>query len=78
MAEIINFQEAAARQPKIRYIIEIGEDEKPIYAAMELRPGEITIMVRARTPEEAEILRKEGAVIAKQAQRNPAVGGAAR
>ena len=78
MAEIINFQAAAARQPKIRYMITIDEDEAPAYVTRELKPGVITIMITARTPEEAEVLRKEGAAIAKQGQRSPATGGIAR
>jgi len=75
MNKVINFQAAAAKRTKIHYIIEIGEDEKPVYVAAELEPGEITIMVRARTLEEAETLRKEAEAIAKQAQRSPAAGG---
>lgn len=78
MGEIINFQAAAARQPKIRYMITIDEDETPAYVTRELKPGVITIMITARIPEEAETLRKEGAAIAKQTQKNPAAGGAAR
>lgn len=78
MNKVINFQTAAARQPKIRYMITVDEDETPVYVTRELKPGVFTIMISARTPEEAEALRKEGAAIAKQAQRNPAAGGAAR
>lgn len=78
MNKVINFRAAAARQPKIRYIITIDEDETPAYVSRELKPDVITIMISARTPEEAEALRKEGAAIAKQAQRSPAAGGTAR
>lgn len=38
----------------------------PVHAARELKPGVITIMITARTPEEAESIRKEAAAIAKQ------------
>jgi N-dimethylarginine dimethylaminohydrolase len=77
MAEIINFP-AKTKQPKLRYFITIDEDETPAYAARELKPGVITIMITARTPEEAETLRKEGAAIAKQGQRHAATGGTPR
>lgn len=78
MNKVIDFQAATARQPKIRYMITIDEDETPAYVSRELKPGVITIMITARTPKEAEALRKEGAAIEKQAQRNPVAGGAAR
>lgn len=78
MAEIINFQAVMAKQLKMRYIITIDEDETPAYAARELKPGVITIMITARTPEEAEALRKEGAAIVKQGQRHAATGGIPR
>jgi len=77
MAEIINFP-AKTKQPKLRYFITIDEDETPAYASRELAAGVIGVIITARTPEEAEMLRKEGAAIAKQAQRNPAVGGTAK
>lgn len=78
MAKIVSFQPAITKQPKVRYMITIGEDETPAYAARELKPGVITIMITARTPEEAELLRKEVTAIAKQGQQNKASGGAAR
>ena len=78
MAKIVSFQPAITKQPKVRYMITIDEDETPAYAARELKPGVITIMITARTPEEAELLRKEGTAIAKQGQQNKAAGGAAR
>lgn len=78
MAKIVNLQSAITKQPKVRYMITIDEDETPAYVARELKPGVITIMITARTPEEAESLRKEGTAIAKQRQQNTAAGGAAR
>jgi hypothetical protein len=75
MAKIVNFQSAITKQSKVRYMIIIDGDETPAYVARELKPRVITIMITARTPEEAESLRKEGTVIAKQ---NMAAGGAAR
>ena len=66
MAKIVSLQSAITKQPKIRYIITIDEDETPIHVARELKPGVITIMITARTPEEAESMRKEAAAIAKQ------------
>ena len=78
MAKVINLQQAITRQPKVRYMITIDEDETPAYAARELKPGVITIMITARTPEEAETLRKEGTAIAKQEHRITAAGGTAR
>lgn len=78
MAKIVSFQPAITKQPKVRYMITIDEDETPAYVARELKPRVITIMITARTPEEAESLRKEGTAIAKQRQENAATGGAAR
>ena len=78
MAKIVSFQPAITKQPKVRYMITIDGDETPAYAARELKPGVITIMITARTPEEAELLRKEGTAIAKQGQRIIAAGGTAR
>ena len=46
-------------EKKLRYIITIDEQEKPLYASSELRDGIITIMITARTPEEADLLRKQ-------------------
>jgi len=66
MTKVVSFQSAITKQPKVRYIITIDEDETPVYVARELKPGVITIMITARTPEEAETIRKEAAAIAKQ------------
>ncbi|MEG6566862.1 hypothetical protein V6B95_07760 [Thermoanaerobacterium saccharolyticum] len=66
MAKIVSLQSAITKQPKVRYIITIDEDETPVNVARELKPGVITIMITARTPEEAESMRKEAAAIAKQ------------
>jgi len=78
MAEIVNFQPPMARQLKMKYIITIDEDDAPAYVARELKPRVITIMITARTPEEAESLRKESTAIAKQEQQITAAGGTAR
>lgn len=77
MAEIINFP-AKTKQPKLRYFITIDEDETPAYASRELAARVIGVIITARTPEEAETLRKEGAAIAKQGQRHAATGGTPR
>jgi hypothetical protein len=66
MAKIVSLQPAITKQLKLRYIITIDEDETPVHVARELKPGVITIMITARTPEEAESMRKEAAAIAKQ------------
>ena len=66
MTKVVSFQSAITKQPKVRYIITIDEDETPIHVARELKPGVITILITARTPEEAETIRKEAAAIAKQ------------
>lgn len=63
------------RQLKMKYMITICEDETPAYVARELKPEVITIMITARTPEEAESLRKESTAIAIQGQRIKAMGG---
>lgn len=55
------------RPTKTRYIITIGEDETPAACSRELQPGVITVMITARTPEEAEDMRKEYAAIIKTA-----------
>ncbi|MEA1962266.1 MAG: hypothetical protein U9N81_13530 [Bacillota bacterium] len=78
MAKIINLQPPMARQLKMKYIITIDEDDAPAYVARELKPRVITIMITARTPEEAESLRKESTAIAKQEQQITATGGTAR
>ena len=75
MAKVIDFQSVVTKQPKVRYMITIDEDEIPAYAARELKTGVITIMITARTPKEAGILRKEGTAIAKQSQQATARGG---
>lgn len=46
-------------QEKTRYIITIGEDEEPGFAAAELQEGTTTVMITARTPEEAAVLWKQ-------------------
>jgi glutamyl-tRNA reductase len=55
------------RPTKTRYIIMIGEDETPAACSRELQPGVITIMITARTPEEAEDMRKEYTAVIKTA-----------
>jgi predicted RNase H-like HicB family nuclease len=70
MAKIVSLQSAITKQAKVRYIITIDEDETPVHVARELKPGVITIMITARTPEEAETMRKEAAAIAKQQHKN--------
>ncbi len=77
MAKIINFQPPMSRQPKMKYIITIDEDETPIYAARELKPGVVTLMIMARNLEEAETIRKKGTAIVKQGWRSMA-GGSVR
>lgn len=54
------------RPTKPRYIITIGEDETPAACSRELQPGVITIMITARTPEEAEDMRKEYTAVIKR------------
>lgn len=67
MAKVIDINTLKKnQQPKIRYIITIGEGEKAAYAVSELTPGTTTIMITARTPEEAELIRKESTTIVKQ------------
>lgn len=44
---------------KTRYIITIAEDETPAWAYKELTVGIITAIITARTPAEAEEIRKE-------------------
>lgn len=78
MAKIVSLQSAITKLPKVRYIITIDEEETPAYVARELKPGVVTIMITARTPEEAETLRKEGTAIARQGQCGKVAGGAAR
>ncbi len=55
------------RSTKTRYFITIGEDETPAACSRELQPGVITIMITARTPEEAEDMRKEYTAVIKTA-----------
>ena len=62
---IVNFEAARAAttarsaQGKTRYIITIGDDEEPNFAAAELQEGIVTVMITARTPEEAAALWKQ-------------------
>lgn len=49
----------AAARKRFRYIITIDEQETPGYVARELNSGVITVMINARTMEEAERLRKQ-------------------
>lgn len=53
----VNFETAKAAQEntekKTRCIITIGEDEEPAHAAAELQAGTVTVLITARTPEEA-------------------------
>lgn len=50
---------ASSTQEKTRYIITIGDDEEPNFAAAELQKGVVTVMITARTPEEAAALWKQ-------------------
>lgn len=50
---------ASSTQGKTRYIITIGDDEEPNFAAAELQEGTTTVMITARTPEEAAVLWKQ-------------------
>lgn len=50
---------------QFRYMITIDETETPAYVSRELQTGVITIMITARTPEEAENLLKESTAIAQ-------------
>ena len=52
---------------RFRYLITIDETETPAYVSRELQPGVITIMITARTPEEAESIRKESTAMAQTA-----------
>lgn len=56
-------------EKRIRYLITIDETETPAYVSRELQPGVITIMITARTPEEAEDIRKESTAIARTSAR---------
>lgn len=50
------------REPKkTRYIIIIGAEEEPGFAAAELTKGTTTVMITARTPDEASELWREAA-----------------
>jgi hypothetical protein len=63
---IIDFQTAQTSkkaEKKLRYIITIDEQETPLYTSKELKKGVITVMITARTPEEADILRKQSTAI---------------
>lgn len=53
---------------KTRYLITIDSEESPAYVSRELQPGVITVMITARTPEEAELLRKEQTAILQSEQ----------
>lgn len=39
-----------------RYIITIGMDEEPLCVSQEWEPGTVTVLITARTPEEAQRL----------------------
>lgn len=54
---------------RFRYMITIDETETPAYVSRELQSGVITIMITARTPEEAENIRKESTAVAKSSIR---------
>lgn len=54
---------------RFRYMITIDETETPAYVSRELQSGVITIMITARTPEEAESIRKESTAVAKSSIR---------
>lgn len=54
---------------RFRYMITIDETETPAYVSRELQSVVITIMITARTPEEAENIRKESTAVAKSSIR---------
>lgn len=56
-------------EKRIRYLITIDDTETPAYVSRELQPGVITIMITARTPEEAEDIRKESTAITRTSAR---------
>lgn len=41
---------------EFRYIITIGADEEPLCVSQEREPGMVTVLITARTPEEAKQL----------------------
>ncbi len=57
-----------SKAKRFRYMITIDETETPAYVSKELQPGVITFLITARTPEEAESIRKEATVIAQSNQ----------
>lgn len=67
----VNFETAKAAQEntekKTRYIVTIGEDEEPAHAAAELQAGTVTVLITARTPEEAARIWKQSEAIRRQA-----------
>lgn len=69
---IIDFKTAKAKKVsqkvKCHYIITISEDEEPAYVTAELQKGIITVIINARTPNEAEQLWKQGEATRLQAQ----------
>lgn len=62
---VISMNPLKETKTRFRYIITIDETETPAYVSRELQPGIITIMITARTPEEAESIRKESTAVAK-------------
>lgn len=78
MAKIISMQPPTSKRLKMKYMITIDEDEITAYVARELKPGVITIMITAKSPEEADLLRKESTAIAIQGHRVTATGGTGR
>ncbi|NLK53143.1 MAG: hypothetical protein GX295_11995 [Syntrophomonadaceae bacterium] len=78
MAKIISMQPPTSKRLKMKYMITIDEDEITAYVARELKPGVITIMITAKSPEEADLLRKESTAIAIQGHRVTAIGGTGR
>lgn len=62
---VVNFETLKGRHPKSRrkthYIIEIDQDEQPQSIARELKPGETTVFITARSIDEAQELYKANA-----------------
>lgn len=48
---------------EFRYIITIGADEEPLRISQEREPGTVTVLITARTPEEARRLFCEASVV---------------
>ncbi len=64
---VVDFEELRQTHLKRRrikhYIIEIDQDERPQSIARELKPGETTVFITARTIDEAQELYKASAAL---------------